>query len=148
MPKQLATLSDYSSRLVSQLPDFLNQTIDHRLKQNAHLRASNASLSPSGGGGLKQMKDMWGSSELKKSRMLRDLNSKRVITLNTSIDASLPSISPLQPKTDRGTKLKNQFFPSITEPDGTVYDMALDSKVQTKVGFNKSDSFTHDTGLN
>ena len=33
MPKQLKTLHDYSNQLVSQLPEFLDATISHRLKQ-------------------------------------------------------------------------------------------------------------------
>ena len=36
MPKELKTLHKFSSNLVRALPDFLDSTVSHRLKQVAH----------------------------------------------------------------------------------------------------------------
>ena len=101
MPKQLQSLQDYSNKLIDKLPDFLNQTIDHRLKQNAGTRAGNASLSPSG---FERVKDYWANSDAKKNRMINQLNQKRLNHLNTSIDTSLPNLAnKLQPLTERNS---------------------------------------------
>ena len=52
MPKQLKSLNYFSSNLVQKLPDFLDSTVSHKLKQVAH--KSFRTISPNGGGPSKQ----------------------------------------------------------------------------------------------
>ena len=94
LPTELKALYDYSNTLVKALPDFLNQTVDHRIKhakQKSPRQSSIVipSLSTSMAN-VTHMKETW---NIDHRNYAGSLLSPRKLHLNMSIDSGLPSLS-------------------------------------------------------
>lgn len=91
MPKELVNLAKFSTKVVQALPDFLDTTVNHRLKQVAHKFSYGKNLS--------QSVDPSVSKAVTRNYLNRITHSNQpsplaVDSFNRSFDASLPFIEP------------------------------------------------------
>lgn len=95
LPPDLKSLYDYSNTLVRLLPDFLNQTVEHRMRQIRSKSPRQSSLvAPSVNAStadLTGLRDHWATIDGRNPK--GSLLSPRRLHLNMSIDSGLPELS-------------------------------------------------------
>ena len=112
LPPDLRNLNDYSQSLVKNLPDFLSQTVEHRLKtvKNKSPRQSSTIVVPSiNTASIAELSQMKAWSTIDGNATRGTLLSPRRLNLNASIDSGLPQLSMKNAMTERSNALQNNL---------------------------------------